>query len=202
MNETELFIQACTRMCHDLAGVSGIINNGLEMAAESAVGGKIAEKDLEMVRAPSRILADRLKFFRAILGRGGAVADLKTAQETAAAYVKTLENQAASFVVDFASVPSDPQRLRMALIAVMIAANSLIRGGRISVQGDSQSVNVTGSGAMIKLSDESEKLLNGQDGILDPHTAICALLRHFTAMDGGSVKVVKSDESISLFMYF
>ena len=73
MNDRDyaLMQQLVTRLCHDLAGVSGTVLNGLEMLRESLAEGLDPASALDITEQSARIVAARVKFFRAVICREG-----------------------------------------------------------------------------------------------------------------------------------
>ncbi|MSO76029.1 MAG: hypothetical protein EXQ87_03830 [Alphaproteobacteria bacterium] len=59
----------CSRLCHDLIGPIGAINNGLELLSD--YDPSMADDVLPLLTTSAKQAWDRLAFFRAALGFGG-----------------------------------------------------------------------------------------------------------------------------------
>jgi len=61
----------CSRLCHDLAGPIGAVNNGLELIAELTADGAPDAEALDLVVHSARRAATELEFARLAFGFGG-----------------------------------------------------------------------------------------------------------------------------------
>src|SRR5690554_1680388 len=69
-----------SRVLHDLAGLVGVISNGLELARES--GGSLDADAMQLVAMSARDLSERVRFFRVAFGLApGAVKTLREGRE-------------------------------------------------------------------------------------------------------------------------
>jgi histidine phosphotransferase ChpT len=70
----------CSRLCHDLVGPVGAINNGIEMLAEED-DPEIRRQALGLMAQSAREATGRLAFFRLAFGAGGTMGDVVGADE-------------------------------------------------------------------------------------------------------------------------
>lgn len=188
------------RICHDLVGPIGAVANGVELLGDDGAGA-----DAEVVRliaGSAKVASRRLQAFRVAFGSantlpsagwGNAVRDL------AAGLVE--EGKA---TLDWPPVPaeveaaSDKRLAKVLLNLVVIALDSMMRGGTIrvdaSAQGKSIAVTVRGSGGMGKIPDE---VRSGIEGVFDlakaTPKAAPAYLVAFLVKELGGVLVVSAD---------
>jgi len=73
MDDLRFATLLCTRLCHDLVGPVGAINNGLELLEE--IGGEMPDDIVAMTRDSARATARRLEFFRAAFGLPSSAVD-------------------------------------------------------------------------------------------------------------------------------
>ena len=70
----DLVALICSRLCHDLAGSIGAVNNGVELLAEETDPG-MREEAIGLIAQSANDAARRLAFFRLALGASGGVQD-------------------------------------------------------------------------------------------------------------------------------
>lgn len=119
----------CSRLCHDLVGLAGAVNAGLELLAE---GGVPPEEAAALAGQSGRQLADRLAFYRLAFGYGGGEGALALAEalKIARAHLKggkiTLDLGPKS-PWDSLAKPS----ARLLLNLILLGVESLPRGGTL-----------------------------------------------------------------------
>lgn len=136
LNVSELI---CTRISHDLIGNVGAVANAVELLEEGDMD--FLDDIKSILKTSSTVLASRLKFFRMAFGSNNANLEqfplvIKTIED----YLKTLNN--GSNNIDFEFVISDAKFSKMAMIAVMIVGDTFVRGGKISVRQDGNSITI------------------------------------------------------------
>ena len=121
----------CTRISHDIIGNVGAVANAVELLEEGDMD--FIDDIRSILKVSSKVLTARLKFFRLAFGLQNAnLTDLATVQSTAEAYLSTLGN--ASYPITLTMKLEDIQWARPALLAVMILADVVIKGGNIDIQ--------------------------------------------------------------------
>ena len=121
----------CTRISHDIIGNVGAVANAVELLEEGDMD--FIDDIRSILKVSSKVLTARLKFFRLAFGLQNAnLTDLATVQSTAEAYLGTLGN--ASYPITLTMKLEDIQWARPALLAVMILADVVIKGGNIDIQ--------------------------------------------------------------------
>lgn len=125
----------CSRLCHDLIGPVGAINNGMELMADMGVGE--GDEALELVSASAKSAADKLQVFRLAFGAAGrAAANMSFAD--AAKLVQLLRTSRITPVWDAAHQPVSPSpgdgAIKLLLNMAMLACESLGSGGTVRVE--------------------------------------------------------------------
>lgn len=141
----------CSRVCHDLIGPASAINAGEELIREDD-GSDFGEAH-ELIAQSARQLAARLAFYRMAFGFGGgteAVLTLEQARSAIAAFLAGSRVQLdwpanGDAVVNRCVFPCDMMRLLLCL--VLIAVESLPRGGKLQL-----AANASGHGLELSLS--------------------------------------------------
>ncbi len=132
----------CSRLCHDLAGASGAIHNGVELLSEDEGADPAA---LSLIAASAQHLNNRLAFYRVAFGLGGGAGRTMTVDEAKALAGGVLASPrvhldwriecGAERGTEFNANRAFPaDEMRLALILVLIGADALPRGGTLNVR--------------------------------------------------------------------
>ncbi len=151
-----------SRLCHDLVGPIGAVNNGMELMEDEDLG--MSDDALQLSANSARQAANILQFFRMAYGMAGARigSDLSDMQQLAAGYLASGKN-----TLDWAAdqppaeAPEGLGKLLLNLIA--LGAECLPRGGAVGVAlldgAAGLEVSVTAMGTGARLREESQPAL-------------------------------------------
>ena len=161
-----------SRLCHDLVGPIGAVNNGMELLEDEDLG--MSEDAIQLSASSARQAANLLQFYRLAYGMaGGRIGtDFGALQELAAGLLAsskaTLDWTAAQPAGD---APEGLGKLLLNLI--MLGEECLPRGGTLGVALSNGAagleVVVTASGTGARLRDDSRPVLAG-DVVIDELT--------------------------------
>lgn len=130
LSETALAELVCTRLSHDIIGNIGAVSNAVELLEEGDTD--FMDDIRSILKTGSEVLSARLKFFRLTFGLSNAnLEKIELLQKTAADYLVTLGSRNYPIKLDFAL--TDVKYARCALLAIMVLADTMIRGGSIKV---------------------------------------------------------------------
>lgn len=173
----------CARLCHDLAGPVGAAAAGAELFED--LGGEADPETVGLVAASAAGAAARLKFFRAAFGPAATspqpAASLREAIE---AYLRTQVSAASpGTTLDWHSdAPGfDGGTARLVLNLVLLAKDSLPRGGVVTVATHGDALTVSARGEASALADEARAVLLGgaePDGPRGAQARLAVLLGH------------------------
>ena len=147
-----------TRFSHDLAGVISAVSNSLSLLDE--LGGADQET-LKLATDNANTLMGRLRFFRAAFGNEGPLTDIAVTQKIFEDYLATLENRAIRYTCVWQTDRELPIFVfRLILLGGLLAAESLPRGGTITIQAQAGSrriyLEADGSSAALPSVSEEE----------------------------------------------
>lgn len=157
---------ATSRFCHDLISPIGAVNNGLELLEDEQDPALVAEARGLAERSAKRASA-LLQTYRCAFGNAGNQAGfgfgeaLKLSREY-------LEGQRVALAGLPAIVPSDPKAgfPKLLLLGVMLIAETLPRGGTITIQlsgdGPAATFRLVAEGAQVIVGEESGHVLAGK----------------------------------------
>ncbi len=125
-----------SRLCHDIVGPAGAIQNGIELFEE--MGSEEDEGALEVIATSSEKLLARIAFFRLTFGQGGPngrKSPLAEARELAQAYLK-----GSRVSLDWPPEMAESLEKKITVIAIKILLNMILvaidaipRGGSLEV---------------------------------------------------------------------
>ena len=144
----------CSRLCHDLAGLTGAIANGADLIAESS--GAPDGEALALIGDSARQANARIAFFRAAFGASTTAQSLAEAMTLVDGVLAGGSVRASPPVGDAARVKISPDGVRQFLVLVLAAAGCLPRGGTIAIEaaalaeGAAVGLSASGTGAILK----------------------------------------------------
>src|SRR5262249_28334561 len=147
----------CTRLCHDLTGPIGAVNNGAEFLGDE--GFDMQNEAVQLILNSAHEAVNRLQFYRQAYGRVSDSGEACLADKKALAVNffsgTKMKLDWPDTHTDSSGISISQKMSRLILNMLVITAASLIRGGTISVRitasesGDKQ-VSITGTGETIK----------------------------------------------------
>lgn len=164
----------CSRVCHDLISPSGAIVNGIEVLEESD-DEETRSFALELIKKSARTASARLQFCRIAYGASGSVTaqiDLGDAENVARGFVED-EKVKLAWNLSRALVPKN--RVKLLLNMILVAAQSIPRGGIVAVEGEGPPETLTfriwARGLNARISQAVPALLAGytENGMVDAH---------------------------------
>lgn len=194
----------CSRLCHDLVGVAGAVNAGLEILAEM---GGLDDNAMDLATKSGIEMTRRLAFYRVAFGAGGTsgnggdmAALRKLADEFLAGGNVTLDWADG----DTAPVEIPPVMAKLLLNLVLIASECLPRGGRIGVNaaefegGMGIAVEATGATAGLR-EDLAAAMTPGQEVESLDSRSIHGLITQLLVLEAGCELEVAADDGVVRF---
>lgn len=194
----ELAELLCSRVCHDLIGPIGAIGNGFEVLDEED-SEDMRPVAMDLIRASAASAASRLAFARLAFGFAGGAGDevdVAEAEQLARAQVETDRTR-----LDWSpgSGMMAKDRVKLILVFVALAAQTLPRGGVVSVTGDGGRVSVEARGSFIRVNPALPDLLAAtpREPVI-PRTVV-ALYAGLLAAECGLAATVEASEGAAVF---
>lgn len=202
-NETKLAEMLCTRLCHDLTGPIGAVNNGAEFLEEE--GFDMQHEAMQLILSSASEAIHRLQFYRVAYGR------LNDGGEASLAQQKTIVQdffKATKITIDWPDSHADGAQIsisqkmsRLILNYLIIVAGALIKGGKISIRlhedaDGTKQIEVEGSGPMVKMDEDLLRVLRKEAQLsnLSPKTAQIALTLNIAEEIDADVSVMCTGE--------
>ncbi|MFZ4541876.1 MAG: histidine phosphotransferase family protein [Rickettsiales bacterium] len=179
-HDTKLAEMIATRLCHDLTGPIGAVNNGVEFLDEE--GFDMQNEAVQLILSSAHEAVNRLMFYRQAYGRVGESGESSLAEKkkiTVDFFSGTkIKVDWPDSHTDASGVAISQKMSRLLLNLLIIAGGSAIRGGTLSVRvalgedGEKQ-IDISVTGETIKLDTDTTAILNNtsDDVSLTPKTA-------------------------------
>lgn len=179
MSEIKLAEMLCTRLCHDLTGPIGAVNNGAEFLSEE--GFDMQNEAMQLVLSSAHEAVNRLQFYRQAYGRVNdhGEASLSEKRALAQAFFSTtkLKLDWPDNHADASGVSVSQKMSRLLLNLLIVLAGVLIRGGtiavRVSENADARELELSGEGETVKFDPDTLDILKGTGdaSLLSPKTS-------------------------------
>ncbi len=161
----------CSRLCHELAGPVGAINNGIEMIEE--FDDSMLPDALPLIGSSAKLVAARISFYRMAYGAAGtlAIMSLEDIKELAIPYFAESRIDLVWPAMDVSIPEFENGWGRLVLNLLPLAADTLPRGGTLSTSIEAQSAGiriiVNAEGEAPRIADESCTALSKSASIDD-----------------------------------
>lgn len=174
VNELKIAELLCTRLCHDLTGPIGAVNNGAEFLKEE--GFDMQGQAIELIETSAAEAVNRLQYYRKAYGRinDDGEASLADNKKIALDFFSgsKIKLDWPDTDTDASGVSVSRKMARLVLNIIIITSSTLIRGGTLSVRlkavQDSRydkEISLTASGVGVRWDKETELALQGQTKI-------------------------------------
>ncbi len=178
ISEIKLAEMLCTRLCHDLTGPIGAVNNGAEFLNEE--GFDMQNEAMQLVLSSAHEAVNRLMFYRQAYGRVNdhGEASLSEKRTLAKAFFATtkLKLDWSDSNADASGVSISQKMSRLLLNLLIVMSGAMIRGGTVTVtvrqDANARFIGLSGIGETIKVDPDTLSILNGDndESLLSPKT--------------------------------
>lgn len=190
-----------SKICHDLVGPVGAINNGLELLEEET-DQQTRDYALELIQFSADVARKRLEFARLAFGASsalGSTVDLRHAEKIARAFVEEGKHK----LHWTASCDElEKHRLRLLLTLITIAMTAVPAGGDLSVtvSGESETadIEIRCSGRGARMPAGIEALLSGDHEEINPRSIVDYYAVRLAESCGAPLTLQKDGEDIVL----
>jgi len=195
----ELAALVASRVCHDLISPVGAIVNGLEVLDEEH-DASMREFAMDLVQKSARQASAKLQFARLAFGASGGAGSEIDMVEAGRCAGALMEREKADLNWSVAAPMLPKSQAKLLLNLLLVALNSVARGGRISVEadrtGEETVLRITADGDRAKLPAGVREILTegALPNPLDAH-AIQPLYAAMIAKDAGLAITATQEEN-------
>jgi len=164
----------CSRVCHDLISPSGAIVNGVEVLEESK-DEETRSFAIDLIKKSARTASARLQFCRIAFGAAGSASaqiDLSDAEKVARGFI---EDEKVKLAWNLPSALQPKNRVKLLLNMILVATQSIPRGGIVAVDGEgppeAMTFKISARGLNARIPQAVPALLAGtpENGVVDAH---------------------------------
>ncbi|MFC3675132.1 histidine phosphotransferase family protein [Ferrovibrio xuzhouensis] len=198
--DLDLVALICSRLCHDLAGSIGAINNGIELLAEET-DPAMRDEAIGLIAMSGGDAARRLAFFRQALGASGSLDEPLALPELARVAEAYFAGGKITAILPDEPAGSLPKPLGKAvLLLLLLAAQALVRGGTLTLARDTakNGWRITGQGSSLRWSETAAAGLGDGDWPREPQAALARYARKLAAMAGCRIAVRTGDDTVTI----
>ncbi len=189
----------CTRLSHDIVGNVGAVANAVELLEEGDMD--FMDDIKSILKTSSSVLSARMRFFRLAFGLDNAnLENMEFLEKTIRDYLGTIGNRNYPLELDFQI--KDVSFSREVLLAVMIIADMMIRGGKITIAEKEGKLWVVSEGTLAPSEDKMlhlKEILGGCRTELNAQFAPSYYLVSQAEETGVKLYLLKSDFPCFMF---
>lgn len=193
----DLVALICSRLCHDLAGSIGAVNNGAELLAEET-DAAMREEAIALIAQSASDAARRLSFFRLALGASGSMSEPMAYAEFSRVAKAYFEGGKLSLLLPASADPLPKSLGKALLLGLSLAAQALPRGGSLGLSRDGTAWLIRAEGTTLRWPDHAAQGLG--DGALpaEPAAAIARYARELAAAAGCRMQAEPGEAALVL----
>lgn len=194
---TDLVALICSRLCHDLAGSIGAVNNGVELLAEET-DPAMREDAIALIAQSANDAARRLAFFRLALGASGSMSEPMAWAEFSRVAKAYFEGGKLSLLLPASAEPLPKPLGKALLLGLSLAGQALPRGGSLALTKDGTAWLIRAEGTTLRWQDPVAQGLG--DGTLpaEPMAAMARYARELAGMAGCRLQAEPGETALTL----
>jgi histidine phosphotransferase ChpT len=181
--DLDLVALICSRLCHDLAGSIGAVNNGVELLAEET-DPAMREDAIGLIAQSASDAARRLSFFRLALGASGSMAEPMPYGELARIAKAYFDGGKLSLLLPALNDTLPKPLGKALLLGLSLAAQALPRGGSLALSRDGEAWLIRAEGTTVRWQDHVAQGLGNGELPGEPAAAIARYARQLAASAG------------------
>lgn len=198
-SDLEMAELMCTWMCHALAGPIGAVLNGVELLRDDAA---FAGETVSLMDGSAQAASQRLRFFRAALGRpGGNPVDGAATRLLLSAFLASSRAPSAAVGVEWPEHGMsrlNPHAAQLVLGMGLVASECLPRAGTLEVRGDGQCITVAASGRGARLDERIAVALTLHRDGLGARAAPAYFVARTASRLGADMVLVRAQDHIEM----
>lgn len=191
-SDLELASLLASRLCHDVVGPVGAIQNGLELIAEDE---SMTEMAMDLIRKSAAQATAKLQFARMAYGAAGG-AEVLDPGEAGKLTAAMFAGERADLEWRWTGDAAPRVHIKIAMLLATFALGAVPRGGVVIVtrEGDG-TVTVAAEGNAIRTPQFTEIVTDGGE-ITDPRAVQAALIERLAASAGWRIAATASENAL------
>lgn len=190
---TDISELICTRISHDIIGNIGAVSNAVELLEEGDID--FLDDIKSILKLSAGVLASRLKFFRMAFGLNNAnLEKFDMVESVTRDYLKTIGNP--NFPIELNLRVETPEVSKLAMLCVMVVADTMIKGGRVDVLEDDGRLYVTSVNNQLQSAEKIaiiKEVINGNIQDIQAQYAPVFYLKELLKMQSLHISILDKD---------
>lgn len=191
-SELDLASLLASRLCHDIVGPVGAIQNGLELMAEDE---SMAEMAMDLIKKSARQASDKLQYARMAYGAAGG-ADLLDPAEAGRLTGALFQGERATLEWTWAGEAQPRVLVKMAMLLATYALAAVPRGGTVTVANTDAGLEVSAVGETLRTPPFLDLVSEGGE-LTDPRGAQAICIHRLAESIGTKVAVMSDGTRMS-----
>ncbi|WP_075222956.1 histidine phosphotransferase family protein [Acuticoccus yangtzensis] len=192
-SELDLASLMASRLCHDIVGPVGAIQNGLELMAEDE---SMAEMAMDLIKKSAHQASAKLQYARMAYGAAGG-AEMLDPAEAGRLTGELFKGERASMDWTWSGPAAPRIPVKLAMLLATFALGAVPRGGTVTIAAEGEGVVVTAAGDTLR-SPPFLDILTGGGEITDPRATQAKMIEMLAASGGLRIDVTSDGASMVL----
>ncbi len=188
----------CARICHDLVSPVGALGTAIEILDDES-NADMHDDALALIKSSSRKASAKLKYLRIAFGAAGSAPGVLATAELQGLIDDMFDDAKADLAYDWDGEGLEKSRARLLLGLIMLAVQSVPRGGEVRVVTGNGALKVVATGKRARLDDNIARALSGrapEDGF-DGRTIAPFYAGMMARELGGTTRADMVDETVT-----
>lgn len=191
-----------SRVCHDLINPVGAIGSGLEVLDDHEMDGTMRDAAMDLIKSGAQKAIALLSYARLAYGAGGAYGVDVSVEDAKKVLDGIFEHVKADLVWNLPGGMAPKEQVKVLLIIVHAAADTVPRGGSVELNGAFDAFTIRTSGKRLILQDDLTRALSGDAVDIAPKFTPALIAAKILAEVNGSISVSKTEEAIEFAVSF
>ena len=186
-----------SRVCHDLINPVGAVGSGLEVLEDPSMEGSMREAAMDLIQSGAKKAIALLSYARLAYGAAGGFGAQIGLEDARKVLEGVYETHKADLEWGLGAELAPKENVKVLLILAYAAADSVPRGGRVSLTGDINNFMITATGKKLLLNDDLVRALKGDARDIAPKFAPALIAARMVGGAGGVMSAEKTDDVVT-----
>lgn len=183
-----------SRVCHDLINPVGAIGSGLEVLDDPTMDTTMQEAAMDLIRSGAKKSIALLSYARLAYGAAGGFGAQISLEDAQKALSGVFDTAKADLDWQLGDGYAAKENVKVLLILGFAAADSVPRGGTVTIAGDVKNFTIKASGKKVILQDDFVRALKGDCSEMMPKFAPAYIASLLIADAKGSVNALLTND--------
>ena len=175
-----------SRLCHDLINPLGALSSGLDVLDDPDMDGAMREAAFDLIRSGSKKAIALLTYARLAYGAAGGFGAQIALEDAQKALLDLYATTKAELVWNIGLGMAAKENVKVLMILAYAAADSVPRGGTVTIDGSIDDFTITATGKKVLLQDAFVRALSGDAADLTPKLTPAYVAAGIVAAAGGA----------------